>query len=97
MRSYSLILILVLAAVLMGSTGQVSLVTKAIKTIQAEMSPDHRFDSYVIRIPLRVPVTWPNSSNVPHLVLVSREDFLLRKLNWRLKCPIINISSSVGG
>lgn len=85
MRSYSLILILVLAAVLMGSTGQVSLVTKAIEATQAEITSDYRVDSYVIRIPRKEPVTWPNASNIPHLVLVSGEDFLLRKLNWRLK------------
>lgn len=85
MRSYLLILILVLAAVLIGSTSQASLAAHAIEATKAEITSDYRVDSYVIRIPRKEPVTWPNASNIPHLVLVSGEDFLLRKLNWRLK------------
>lgn len=58
MRSQSHILILLLAIVLIGGTGQVSLTAETIETIQAEISPNPRFDSYVIRIPLKAPLTW---------------------------------------
>ncbi len=76
-RSLLLILMLLLAAALIGCASQPGQAAAAVETTRVEMPPSYRFDPTVIRVRAGTTITWHNSDNFTHSVLFPQEDFPL--------------------